>query len=365
MTRSKTPPATDHHEERLDLDALENAATMTEAQQREQADYDEYQAQVLAQMAERTVVNPRDLDLPLPDLVLTQLVDAPLRDQRDLMEFPFFGLTKNPSMQTRHYNDGRVSITIEPSKNGIATIWDKDILIYLTTLVNERIERGLEITDRVQFAAYDLLRVCQRGTGKTDYEQLLNALDRLRGTTIKTSIEAGGARERRGFGWIAEYRVIEKTIQRGSRAGQKIMVAAEVRLSDWMMRALTMDRSVLSIDSRYFELTMGIERRIYELARKHLGQQASWEISLPRLAEKVGTESDLKAFHRQVRTVAERNRLPGLALEIVSAPANTPRSQVLQRTKVLFSHQADTLLLSPEATRGIVHRTSGSCGDVD
>lgn len=349
----------------LDFEALEYASVSTEKQRREQAEYDEYQARMIATMTERTVVNPRDLDLPLPDLVLTQLVDAPLRDQRDLMEFPFFGLTKNPSMQPRHYNDGRVTITIEPSQNGIATIWDKDILIYLTTLVNERIERGLEVTDRVQFAAYDLLRVCQRGTGKTDYEQLLDALDRLRGTTIKTSIETGGARERRGFGWIAEYRVIEKAIQRGPRAGQKIMVAAEVRLSDWMIRALTMDRSVLSIDSRYFELSMGIERRIYELARKHLGQQASWEITLPRLAEKVGTESDLKAFHRQARTVAERDRLPGLAMEIMPAPPNTPRSQMLSRTKVAFSHRGDTLLLKPDPTRGIVHRNSESTEDVN
>ena len=56
------------------------------------------------------------------------------------------------------YDDGKVKIEIQPGSKGIATIWDKDILIYLTSMVNERLERGMPSERTLSFAAHDFLR---------------------------------------------------------------------------------------------------------------------------------------------------------------------------------------------------------------
>lgn len=63
------------------------------------------------------------------DLFLTNLADAPVKDERALMEFPFFSLQKRPRTTPFIFDDGTVRIEIQPGPKGIATIWDKDILI--------------------------------------------------------------------------------------------------------------------------------------------------------------------------------------------------------------------------------------------
>ncbi|CAH2605469.1 Plasmid replication initiator (plasmid) [Rhodovastum atsumiense] len=271
-------------------------------------------------------VEPRSLvGRPQVDLFLESLVNAPMRDDRALMEFPFFSLSKGPRMDPIVYGDGRVSIEISPGKRGIATIWDKDVLIYVATLINARIDQGLPVERTVRIAAYDLLRATHRSTGKDHYDLLYDALFRLRSTTITTDILSGGERERRGFGWIDNFRIVE----RSTRGGRKVMAALEVTLNDWMYRAIVRDRRVLKIDSRYFDLTRGLERRLYELARKHCGRQSEWRISLPRLALKCGTSTDrLRDFLRELRTIVAANRLPEYELSLASdesaPPSQTP-----------------------------------------
>ena len=95
-------------------------------------------------------------------------------------------------------------------------------------------------------------------TGKRAYELFLDALVRLRSTSIKTTIRAGDQVERRGFGWIETWRVIE-------HKGR--MAAVEVTLNDWMFRAVAQDRRVLTINPEYFRLTKGLERRLYARSR--------------------------------------------------------------------------------------------------
>jgi plasmid replication initiation protein len=51
------------------------------------------------------------------------------------------------------------------------------------------------------------------------------------------------------------------------------MVALELALSRWLYNAV-LAREVLTLNREYFRLGGGLERRLYELARKHCGQQA-------------------------------------------------------------------------------------------
>jgi plasmid replication initiation protein len=251
------------------------------------------------------------------DLFLDSLINAPIKDDRALMEFPFFSLQKTPRMRPLVYDDGKVRIEVRPGDRGIATIWDKDVLIYAASIINDRLERGLPVERTLRFSAHNLLQSTGRGSGKRAYELLLDAMFRLRSTTIVTTIEAGEVKERRGFGWIETFRVIE----RKTRGGKKVMAACEITLNDWMFRAIARDRRVLTISPRYFGLGMGLKRRLYELARKHCGHQERWVIALPRLIDKCGSVLEPRFFKPQLRRVVEDDDLPDYHVAMSFDPA--------------------------------------------
>ena len=260
------------------------------------------------------------------DLFVETLVTAPLRDDRATMEFPFFALQKRPLMTPIIYQDGNVAIRISPGERGIASIWDKDVLIYLSSLINSKIERGEEVSRTVRIAAYDLLRVTRRHTGKNGYQEIYDALFRLRSTTITTDIQSGGERETRGFGWIDSFRILT----RESKAGNRIMQGLEITLNDWTFRALVKDRRVLAINPAYFDLTGGLERRLYEIARKHVGRQPEWRVSLLQLAKKCGTmQQNLRRFKFDLKALAELDRLPDYQMFLIN-DHSSPVAKALQ-----------------------------------
>ncbi|KAA0676145.1 RepB family plasmid replication initiator protein [Roseomonas genomospecies 6] len=228
------------------------------------------------------------------------------------MEFPFFSLQKPRLMDPIEYEDDEVQIRVSPGERGVATIWDKDVLIYVASLINDRIERGLPVSRTVHFPAHDLLKLTHRGTGKQAYELLKDALFRLRSTTITTTIKSGGETKDRGFGWIDSFEIV----RRERADGKMVMQAVEVTLNDWMFKAIVKDRRVLTISPSYFEIDGGLERRVYELARKHCGHQDEWRIGLERLAKKCGARSELRFFKRDVLKIIERGSLPDYTIQM-------------------------------------------------
>lgn len=248
------------------------------------------------------------------DFVLDSMLEAPVKDERALMEFPFFALTKRPRMTPFVYDDGAVRVEVQPGHKGIATVWDKDVLIYCASIINNRLEQELEVQPKLRFSAYEFLRLTGRSTSARGYELFLGALDRLQSTAVRTTIASGheDIEERRAFSWIDKYRVIT----RKSKDGRRIMTAVEVWLNDWLWRALVENRRVLTISKDYFALEMGLERRLYELARKHCGRQQEWRIGLSRLAEKCGSARGLKQFKAEVAKIIDRDRLPEYALAL-------------------------------------------------
>lgn len=295
------------------------------------------------------------------DLFLDQLIDAPIKDEQRLMEFPFFSLQKQPRLEPFIYDDGKVRIEISPGQKGIATIWDKDILIYIGSLLNERLERGQSLTRTVTFPAYDFLRVTSRGTGKRAYELFLDALFRLRSTTIVTTIEAGGQKERRGFGWIESWRVIE----RQTTGGKTEMAAVEVTVNDWMFRSIVRDRRVLTISRDYFKLGMGIERRLYELARKHVGIQPEWWISLKRLHEKCGSLDTLRKFKHRLKSIIEAQSLPDYAIEVLeAADKGVPFQHVTAFPLVRFSPKQPIIAEGAETLSELAQSVASSVPDI-
>ena len=160
----------------------------------------------------------------------------------------------------------------------------------------------------------DLLRATNRMTNGQGYEALKAALERLAGTRISTNIVTGGTEVFETFGLIERARIIRET-----RDGR--MQEVEVKLSDWVMGAIQ-HREVLTLHRDYFRLRKPLERRMYELACKHCGQQTEWRISLSLLQKKCGSASTEKEFRRLVgKIVLEDSRfghMPDYAVTLES-----------------------------------------------
>ena len=58
---------------------------------------------------------------------------------------------------------------------------------------------------------------------------------------------------------------------------------------------------VLTLHRDYFRLRKPIERRVYELARKHCGQQDEWRVRVETLLKKSGSQSPEKRFRQMIR----------------------------------------------------------------
>ena len=74
-------------------------------------------------------------------------------------------------------------------------------------------------------------------------------------------------------------------------------------------------QEVLSLHPEYFRLRKPLERRVYELSRKHCGQQATWSITLPVLLKKSGSQSPLKRFRQMIRHLVLHDHLPDYHVE--------------------------------------------------
>ena len=237
------------------------------------------------------------------DFFVCDIFDATPKDDLGSMEHPMFTLSKNPDRAIRHYEHNGSSITITPSVLGHATIFDKDVLIYCISQLVAAINQGRPTSRTVRVTAYDLLKSTNRGVSGREYDVLTKTLNRLQGTVINTDIITGGIRIRRGFGIIDSWEIIERS-PTDSR-----MVAVEITLSEWLYNAIQA-LEVLTLHRDYFRLKKPIERRLYELARKHCGGQGKWTVAVPLLHKKSGSRADLREFRRAIKYLLIHQHLP-------------------------------------------------------
>src|SRR5271167_2658646 len=122
------------------------------------------------------------------DLFICDVADAALKDLIPQMEHPFFSLSKKRDTEIRRYEHNGNWLEITPSVKGLATIYDKDILIYCISQIMEKLKRKEPVGPRVRITSYDLLVFTNRGTSGPEYDALCEAIDRLAGTRITTNI---------------------------------------------------------------------------------------------------------------------------------------------------------------------------------
>lgn len=245
---------------------------------------------------------------PQHDLFICDVADAVLKDVMPQMEHPFYSLSKKPETSIRRYEHNGQWLQVTPSVKGLATIYDKDILIYCISQIMAKLNNNEQVSKRVRINSHDLLVFTNRGTAGKDYIALQEAIERIRGTTISTNIRTGDEEQIDTFGLIDSSSIRRKHGLDGR------LLSCDITLSDWVFNAIK-HNEVLTLHRDYFRLRKPIERRIYELARKHCGQQTSWKASVDILLKKSGSKSSDKEFRRAVRGLAASDHLPDYRVE--------------------------------------------------
>jgi plasmid replication initiation protein len=240
------------------------------------------------------------------DFFVCDILDALPKDDMASMEHPLFSLATRPDRRILDYAHNGVRITVVPSVRGLATLFDKDILIYCISQLVAALNAGRPVGRELRLTAHDLMLATNRETSGDGYARLREAFERLAGTRITTNLVTGDQEVTTGFGLIEGWQIVRAT--RGGR-----MVQVSVTLSDWLYRAV-LAKSVLTLSRDYFRLRKPLERRVYELARKHCGRQPDWRISIPVLAHKSGSASPLRVFRRMIRDMVAEDHLPDYAL---------------------------------------------------
>lgn len=306
------------------------------------------------------------------DLFLNDPENWGPKSDRASLEHPFFSISRKKDLSVRNYvsPDGKTTVQVTPSVNGMATIYDKDILIYAISVlraamklekqkaaaaagsseggqqelqgelvlaaadftemtdpsrVKEGVEKGpVPVKSRpINIIAYNLLHAIGRDTSGRAYKDLEDALDRLENTSIKTNIPVG-----KGYVCTESFRIIDKYKIFRER-GSNRMLYIQIILSDWLWTAAVEGESdLLAINRDYFKLGSCLERRLYELCRKHCGHQSiPWRIGMETLHTKSGSNANIREFRRMVRKVIDKNSLPNYVLTY-----DQQKDQVITRT---------------------------------
>jgi len=238
---------------------------------------------------------------PQPDFFVCDIFDSAPKSDTASMEFPLFTLSTKPDHAPREYEQRNRFVKIAPSPIGLATVHDRDILIYCISQCMAKLNQGESIAKTMRFQAVDLLTVTNRATSGEGYRLLQQALKRLQGTQIETNITTGGQETFEVFSFIDSAKTVKET-----REGR--MLEMEITLSDWVFNAIREKQGdILTISRDYFRLRKPLERRLYELARKHCGTtNDNWQFKLETLHERTGSKSPLKEFRRMLTEIVKK-----------------------------------------------------------
>lgn len=245
----------------------------------------------------------KPLKYPQGDLFVCDVTDVILKDDMASMEHPFYSLSKKPDREARRYEYNGKWIEFRPSIKGLPTIYDKDLIIYAISCLVAGIEEGQAVPKTVEIDPYAFFLFTQRGTGGRDYQALVDSLDRIDGTRYRTNVVFDGKKTDEWMGIIdkAALETDEKT-----NKPRKLYIT----LSDMIVSAVKERHKVLTLHRDYFRLRKPTHRRIYEMARKHCGNQEEWKPFLKTLHAKSGSKSSTREFRRSIQKLVKGNFLP-------------------------------------------------------
>lgn len=224
-------------------------------------------------------------------------------------DLPLFALA--PTKDIRIYERDGASVKIIPNACGAAHVFDKDLWIYcIGQLVAGKNRQDAGLDRFVELDVQGYLRTTGRVAYKLGVERLKESLLRLKGTVIQTNVWSAKVRKEEAFGLLDEYQYVEAP--NGEITGLRVV------LPDWVWRSVE-KLEVLSIPPGYFDLRKALERRLFEIGRKHVGTKFKWSVKLETLKDKAGSVGELKEFKRQVKEIVEAHQqgtFPTFILEL-------------------------------------------------
>ncbi|WP_230463665.1 replication initiator protein A [Burkholderia ubonensis] len=241
--------------------------------------------------------------------VLVVAHDWSVKGDLSSMEYPIFSLSKNKDTRIRVYSRGGKTVKVIPSALGAATLFDKDILLYCISQIVKAHGAGIKVSPRLKIAVHPFLIGTRRSTGGASYMRVLDTCRRLKGTTIETNVKTNEREQVEGFGLIEDYKVVQYT-KNGKGA-----LELELTIANWLYRA-ALASDILTLHPDYFSLGQALERRLYELGRKHCGYQPWFSIGLPLLKEKAGSSQSASHFRQELKDIIKLNRLPDYRLAL-------------------------------------------------
>ncbi len=281
-------------------------------------------------------------------------LDSPLTgdvsNDRNTMLHSFFALEAG-RVDPIAYKAGGVEIVVQGTKSGIATINDKEILVYICSIASQKLARGEHVTQKFRFTAHDFLTVTGKTPGGKTYRYFSSALERLQGTQIKTNIVTGGRRERTWFSWLKSAR-LETAIWNN---GHEALKAVEVELCDWLWRAIVEDKATLISSEDYFYLPP-LERKLYEVGYAECADHAIAVVPLEELRRRMGVTTDLRHFRHNLAKTLTKGSLKGFIIEFVYQTENghlvPPQWRIpLDRLIVRFERRPNVSLIDPVLIR--------------
>jgi len=253
---------------------------------------------------------------------------TPFKDDIASMEHPIFTLATNPDRRQIEYKNGDKEIKISPHfEYGLPTIFDKDLLLYCASLLMAELNKGNTPPKTIRISPHDFFVATNRNAdskiGGNNYKLLKKSFERLKGCSIRTNIKTNNRHITEGFGVIDSYRIIE------SNKVKNRMIRLEITVSDWFYNSI-LAREMLTINKDYFRLRKPIERRLYEIARKHCGNQKCWSIGLENLFLKTGSRGTRRLFKSRFKEIILDGNIPDYQYSI-----NDNDMVTVKRTKAI------------------------------
>src|SRR5579885_3773286 len=88
---------------------------------------------------------------PEYDFFICDIFNASPKADMASMEHPIFSLSTKPDHRIRRYEHGTVYVEIKPSADGLATVHDRDVLIYCISQLMMALNSGQPVSSVVRF----------------------------------------------------------------------------------------------------------------------------------------------------------------------------------------------------------------------
>lgn len=279
----------------------------------------------------------------------TQVSDPSLRDYPDTMAFPFLSLQKDRIRPIEFRDRARgiaINVAAHPGYH-IASIWDWDFVIAISSLLDRGLELKLPAPSTLSFVPYQVLKIMGKGNSGREYLNLASTIRRLQATRVETNIRMADLEGGEGaFNWLAGYSFPKKyhkdSITQDAPEGVPDPTKPwTVVLPPWLYRAVERQDELLAVHQEYFALKSGIERWLYRVARQHLAGPRGVPVlcfPLAQLHRQSGLTSPVRKLRDKLLEIERDHPLPEYGIGLSQRNDDTKRND---NTIVTLYRKAD------------------------